>query len=182
MSKIGVKPVKIPDQIQINLTREELKAQGPKGSLVLKLHPKVKVTQEQNNLIVNAADINDQESKALWGTYRALVNNIIQGVTTGFEKQLEINGTGYRASKAGNKLKLEVGYSHPVELEPPQSISFEVEKNIIKIQGMDKQLVGEWAAKIRSVRKVEPYKGKGIKYVDEYVKRKAGKKAVSEGG
>ncbi|MBD3245316.1 MAG: 50S ribosomal protein L6 [Candidatus Moranbacteria bacterium] len=181
MSKIGIRTIKVPSNVELEINDKLFKAKGPKGSLELALDKNIKVLQEDESLKVEPKDIKKPQAKVMWGTYRSLINNIIIGVSEGFQKKLEINGTGYKVSAQGSKLTLEVGFSHPVIVEAPQEINFKVEKNIITVEGIEKQLVGQWAAKVRDVKRVEPYKGKGIKYVDEYVRRKVGKKAAGEG-
>lgn len=181
MSRVGKQPIKLPKEVTLNKEGEFLNVKGPKGELKLKIHPLVEIDIKDEEVKVNPKQSEDPKKIAMWGTYRVLVNNMIVGVTNAFTKQLEINGTGYKAQVNGKKLVLEVGYSHPVEVIAPEGIDFSIEKNVISISGISKQQVGEWAARIRRVRKVEPYKGKGIKYVDEYVRRKVGKKAAGEG-
>jgi len=178
MSRVGKKPIQVPDGVQVNLEDQLVKVKGPKGELEQQLHPLVKVELKDNQIMVTIDDENDNNAKALWGLFRSLINNMIVGVIQGFSKQLEINGVGYRASLSGNKLVLNVGYSHPVEFELPDGIEAKVEQNVVTISGINKQLVGEVAANIRKIRKPEPYKGKGIKYIDEVIRRKVGKAAV----
>jgi large subunit ribosomal protein L6 len=177
MSRIGKKKRIIPADVVVNVTNGEVIVKGPKGELKQKLHPSVMVVIENNEISVQVADASDSQQRAMWGTFSSIVNNMLKGVSKGYKKQLEINGVGYKVSLKGNNLILEVGFSHPVEVVPPAFIKFFVEKNLITVEGIDKQLVGEVAAKIRKIRKPEPYKGKGIKYVDEVVRRKAGKAA-----
>ncbi|MFC1612383.1 50S ribosomal protein L6 [Patescibacteria group bacterium] len=181
MSRIGKKPIIIPNGVEVNINGQNVSAKGPKGDLELNLHKLVKAEIKKENdekfLQVTVLDPENVTQRALWGLSAKLIYNIIEGVTKGFEKKLEVNGVGYKVSLQGNKLKLEVGYSHPVEYALPEGIEAKVEKNIITISGIDKQLVGEVAAQIRKIRKPEPYKGKGIKYIDEEVRRKAGKAA-----
>lgn len=178
MSRIGKKVRNIPQGVNIDVKGEELVIKGPKGELRLKLHPRVTVVAGEGKVTVSVVNPENTKDNALWGTFSSIIENMIVGVTTGFKKQLEINGVGYKASLKGQDLVLEVGFSHPVELKPATGIKFEVEKNIITVSGSDKQMVGEMAAQIRSTKKVEPYKGKGIKYIDEVVRRKAGKTAA----
>jgi large subunit ribosomal protein L6 len=178
MSRVGKKPIIVPDNTEVKLTDSEIKVKGPKGELSRELHPLVNVVLIDKQILVTVKDENDNRAKAFWGLYRSLINNMVVGVTEGFSKQLEINGVGFTASISGNKLVLKVGFSHPVEFELPDGIEGAVDKNIITISGIDKQLVGEVAANIRKIRKPEPYKGKGIKYLDEIIRRKVGKAAV----
>lgn len=182
MSRIGKKPIAIPSGVTVTAGNSEVSAKGPKGSLNLPLHPRITVKTEDNNVKVEVKNPQLQEDRALWGLYRALVANLVKGVTEGFEKKLEINGVGYRASVSGKKLVLALGFSHPVELEIPEGLNVAVEKNIMIISGIDRQLVGQFAAVVRSQKIPEPYKGKGIRYIDEVVRRKAGKAAKAVGG
>jgi large subunit ribosomal protein L6 len=176
VSRIGRSPVKIPGGVQVSIDGPTVRVKGPKGELTRTFRPEIKVRQEGGQLIVERPS--DAPSvRALHGLTRALLNNMVVGVTTGFSKQLQVEGVGYRAEKSGKDLVLNVGYSHPVRIPPPDGISFEVDDKSrqIKILGSDKELVGQLAADIRKVRPPEPYKGKGIRYVGEYVRHKAGK-------
>jgi large subunit ribosomal protein L6 len=179
MSRIGKQPVKLPAGVTVELKGQHISVKGPKGELKLDIHPNINagVTAEEITLTRK----NDAKlSKSLHGLTRSLLNNMVEGVTQGFEKKLEILGVGYRAAVAGTKLTLNLGYSHPIEFQAPQGIAIEIDKekkNILIIKGIDKQLLGEVAAKIRSYKKPEPYKGKGIRYLGEYVAQKAGKAA-----
>ncbi len=176
MSRIGKQPVAIPSGVEVKV--EDGKLIVKKGNLVNEVDfgDRVKVTIEDNK-IVFAPVGEDRQSRAYWGTYRSLANNAIEGVTKGFEKKLEINGVGYRAAIKGKELELQLGFSHPINYQIPEGIQISVEKNIITVKGHDKQKVGQVAAEIRSFRPPEPYKGKGVKYVDEVIIRKAGKTA-----
>jgi len=177
MSRIGKKIIQIPDGVDVKINDDLIVAKGAKGELSIKLNPDVTAEIKEKNLSIGSkAGSND--SSALWGTYQALINNMIVGVSKGFEKKLLFEGVGYRAAVNGNKLVLSLGFSHPVEVIAPKGIEFKTEKNVIIISGADKHAVGQTAANIRLKRKVEPYKGKGIKYENEIVRRKAGKKAV----
>lgn len=171
----------IPSGVEVTLGEGKISTKGPKGTLELELSPKVVVAQEEVDgepaVVVKPADAEDRESVALWGTFRALIVNLVVGVTEGFSKSLEVVGVGYKVNKKGKDVVFEVGYSHPVEFKIPEGIEVEIEKNVVKVSGADKQLVGEIAAQMRKIRKPEPYKGKGIKYTDEVVRRKAGKAA-----
>ncbi|HUT22367.1 MAG TPA: 50S ribosomal protein L6 [Candidatus Bipolaricaulota bacterium] len=178
MSRIGKKPIEIPNNVQVSLDGTKVSVKGPKGELFQEIHQSIKFEKTDNELVCKIVG-DAKKSNAFWGLYRSLVNNMIVGVTEGFEKKMEINGVGYKANVVGKKLTLNVGYSHPVEFELPEGIDAKVDGNVITISGIDKQLVGEVAANIRKVRKPEPYKGKGIKYVDEVIIRKAGKTAKS---
>ncbi len=181
MSRVGKKPIKIPQGVEVLVEKQEVKIKGPKGELVQKINSKVKVEKKDGELRVSVDNPQDKRQRALWGLFTSLLNNMVEGVTEGFEKQLEINGVGYGAQLQGKKLVLKVGYSHLVDFDIPEGIDVKVEKNIVTVSGIDKQQVGEIAAQIRSVRKPEPYKGKGIKYVDEVIRRKAGKAAKAAG-
>lgn len=177
MSRIGKKPISIPKGVEVKLDKDFLFIKGPKGELSLKRHPCVQINVEDNTIKVSVENPDIKENRALWGLYGSLIKNMIYGVTMGFIKKLEINGVGYKAQVSGEKLILNVGFSHPVEFEVPEGITVAVDKNIISVSGIDKQLVGEIAARIRAIKPPEPYKGKGIKYVDEVIRRKAGKAA-----
>ncbi|HOG16367.1 MAG: 50S ribosomal protein L6 [Syntrophaceae bacterium PtaU1.Bin231] len=175
MSRIGKKPVEIPKGVKVSQGRDAVKVEGPKGALTQKLPPGIEIHTEANALSVRMSAGGRQEG-AYQGLVRTLVANMVKGVSSGFEKSLEISGVGYRAEVSGQVLKLSVGYSSPVEYSIPKGITVKVDKLInISISGIDKELVGRAAAEIRSLRKPEPYKGKGIKYVGEHVRRKVGK-------
>lgn len=182
MSRIGKLPIEIPQGVEVKLEENKIIVKGPKGELIQAIHPKVKVSIENNNIIVKIGDMEDKLEKSLWGTTRRIISNMVHGVTVGFQKQLEAIGVGYKVALSGNKLILNVGYSHPVEYVLIPGIQASVEKNTITISGADKQQVGQVASEIRSIRKPEPYKGKGIKYSDEVIIRKAGKAAKAVGG
>lgn len=182
MSRIGKKPVVVPSGVTIELNDETLKVKGPKGELTLVIHPKVLIEQKDSEIIVNVKRPEDKSQRALWGLFRSLISNMVVGVTTGFTKVLEINGVGYKAAIADKKLVLNLGYSHPIEMEVPVGLEAKVEKNVITIVGINRQAVGQFAAQVRSQREPEPYKGKGIKYSDEVIRRKAGKVVKAVGG
>ncbi|MFH1890410.1 MAG: 50S ribosomal protein L6 [Candidatus Kuenenbacteria bacterium] len=175
MSRIGKKPIKIPVGTTVNIDGQVVTAKGPKGELSYKVHPSVKIGKKDNSLELSISRVEDKKEKELWGTNRQIVNNVIIGVSDGYTRQLEINGVGYKAELKGNILALHVGYSHSIEFELPEGVIARVEKNVITLESIDKQLLGETAARIRKVRKPEPYKGKGIKYMEEVIRRKAGK-------
>ena len=178
MSRIGRMPVAIPAGVKVTLDGVHIVVEGPKGKLERDLHPDMTVTVEGEGLLVTRPS-DDKDHRALHGLTRALIHNMVVGVTTGFKKDLELVGVGYRAAKQGKNLVLTVGYSHPVEMEPGEGIEIEVPSpNRITILGTDKEKVGAFAANVRSVRPPEPYKGKGIKYEGEVIKRKAGKAGV----
>ena len=182
MSRIGRAPISVPPQVQVTWTDENLvTVNGPKGQLSCQVDPELTLKLE-NGTITVARPSESKQHKAIHGLYRTLVNNMVEGVTKGYTKQLEIHGVGYRAAKVGENLVIQVGYSHPVEVRPPQGISFSIDgvdpatkATRLSVSGIDKQLVGEMAAQIRRVRKPEPYKGKGIRYAGEAIRRKAGK-------
>lgn len=174
MSKIGKLPIKYEAAVQITNDRHSISVTGPKGNLNLKLPSEVSLTVADGVIEVKRKDDTDR-SKAMHGLIRTLIANMIEGVTKGYEKTLELSGVGFRAAVQGNKLVLTVGYSHQVEIEAPDGINFKVAENKITVSGFDKQVVGEVASKIRKVRPAEPYKGKGIKYENEVIRRKAGK-------
>ncbi|HET9677199.1 MAG TPA: 50S ribosomal protein L6 [Solirubrobacterales bacterium] len=177
MSRIGRKPVAVPDAVTVEIAPGNIAVKGPKGELRQALSPEMKVEQE-NGAVTVARPTNRGEHRALHGLTRSLIANMVEGVTDGFEKRLEIQGVGYRAALKGKKLELALGYSHPVAIEAPEGIDFEVpQPTEIIIKGIDKQLVGQVAADIRKRRPPEPYKGKGIRYKDEQVLRKVGKRA-----
>lgn len=175
MSRIGRKPITIPSGVNITLDNTRITVIGPKGTLSRELHKDMKLVVAENEISVERPSDNKLH-RSLHGTTRSVVANMVSGVTEGFAKNLELVGVGYRANKAGDKLVLNVGYSHPVEIEPEGGIEFDVPTNTrITVKGIDKELVGATAAKIRSVREPEPYKGKGIKYEGERILRKEGK-------
>ena len=176
MSRIGKQPVKLADGLTAKLEGNKLIIQKGQDAKEIDTKGVVKVNIEGDTLTFEPAE-DTKFARAMWGTVRALANNAVIGLTKGFEKKLEINGVGYRANIQGNKLVLNLGYSHPIEYEIPAGITITVEKNIITVKGSDRQQVGQVAAEIRAFRKPEPYKGKGIKYVDEHIIRKAGKTA-----
>jgi len=176
MSRIGKNPVTIPAEISVSV--EGSVVVFKKGSVQKELDTKGNVeVKVEDGKIVFVPKSDDRQDRAYWGTYRALSANIIVGLTTGYQKQLEINGVGYRAAVKGNTLELQLGFSHPINYEFPKGLQIVVEKNLITIKGDDKQVVGQVAAEVRSFRPPEPYKGKGVKYVEEHIRRKAGKTA-----
>jgi large subunit ribosomal protein L6 len=175
MSRIGRRPIPIPTGVQVDIEGRAVTVSGPKGSLSRELVPEVRLIQEDGSLRVERPG-DDKRSRALHGLSRTLVANMVTGVTTGYRKGLEITGVGYRAQKVGEKLQLNLGYSHPIEIDPPEGISFEVENPTrLAVVGIDKELVGLVAARVRATRKPEPYKGKGVHYAGEVIRRKAGK-------
>ena len=183
MSRIGKLPVPLTDKVDFSIGADNLiTVKGDKGTSTLKIHPNISVEKNENEVIVKrASDI--KEDRALHGLFRALINNMVVGVTEGYTKKLEIYGVGFRAAMTGDLLELNLGYSHPIFFVPPEGISIEVDTKtskqpILVISGIDKELVGQVSAKIRSFRKPEPYKGKGIRYYGEQIRRKAGKSAA----
>lgn len=180
MSLIGKRPITVPDGVEVTISDRHIKVKGSKGELEYTFLSLVEVFQEDNHIVVKRKN-DDKESRSAHGLTRALINNMVIGVSKGFEKRLEIIGVGYRAQVSGKKITLNLGFSHPIDFAVPEGITIEMDKenkNVIVISGIDKQLVGEAAAQIRQFRPPEPYKGKGVRYVDEYVHRKAGKAAV----
>ena len=175
MSRIGNKPITVPEGIEVKLDGQKITVKGPKGTLEKNINENITVKLE-NNVITVTRPNDEKENKSLHGLTRTLINNMIQGVSNEYTKQLEINGVGYRAAKQGNTLVLTLGYSHPVKMEEPVGITYEVPNpNSVIVKGIDKELVGQMAAEVRKQRLPEPYRGKGIKYVDEHIRRKEGK-------
>lgn len=175
MSRIGRQPIEVPSGVDVVVDGRRITVTGPKGSLSRDLHPDMSVEREDGSLVVHRPS-DAKTHRQLHGLTRTLVANMVTGVSSGYRRTLEISGVGYRAALVGTKLTLALGYSHPVEIVPPTGISFEVETPVrVHVVGIDKELVGQVAAKVRASRKPEPYKGKGIRYSDEYVRRKAGK-------
>jgi len=179
MSRIGTAPIDLPSGVEVSIDGGVVVVEGPKGSLTQALDPRISASVEDG--VVSVTRENDErESRALHGLTRALIANMVVGVSAGYSKELQAVGVGYRGALKGSTLELQVGFSHPVQIEAPEGITFEVpEPTKFIVSGIDKQLVGQVAANIRSVRPPEPYKGKGIRYVDEYVRRKAGKAGVA---
>ncbi|PAF51154.1 50S ribosomal protein L6 [Helicobacter sp. 13S00401-1] len=174
MSRVGKKPINIPSGIEVSINGSNIAFKNSKLVRNLETFNRVKIDYSNNELVFSAIDQTPQ-SRAFWGTYRALANNIVIGLSSGFVKTLEINGVGYRASVNGKTLELLLGFSHPIKYPIPENIEISVEKNVVTIKGIDKQQVGQIAAEIRDFRPPEPYKGKGVKYSDEIIIRKAGK-------
>ena len=175
MSRIGKMPITIPSGVEVKQDNKTLAVKGPMGELIKTFHNDMEITIEEKEVLVKRPTEN-KIHKSLHGLTRSLIQNMVDGVTKGFEKTLEINGVGYRAQKQGNKLILNLGYSHPIEMEDPEGITVEVPaNNKIIVKGIDKELVGAHAANIRKQREPEPYKGKGVKYIDEHIRRKEGK-------
>jgi len=178
MSRLGKLPIVLPAGTAAVLKDGVLTVTGPKGQLQQAIRPEIQITIDQDKILVNVANRENRQERALWGLFHRLIGNMVVGVTSGHEKKLEINGVGYRVNLAGQKLIFSLGFSHPVEFVLPSGITAAVEGNVVTIAGQDKQLVGEVAAQIRRLRPPEPYKGKGIKYIDEVVRRKVGKTAA----
>ncbi len=175
MSRIGKLPIPVPSGVDVKLNGNDVAVKGPKGELKRSFHALVSIERADGTLVVKRAN-ESQQAKALHGLSRSLLSNMVVGVHTGYVKDLEISGTGYRATLAGKKLQLALGFSHPVEVDPPAGITFALETpQKVRISGADKEVVGEVAAKIRQLRVPDPYKAKGVKYAGEYIRRKAGK-------
>jgi len=181
MSRIGKKPILIPPGVDVKIEDNLVVIKGPKGELFQKIRPEIKIEIKEGKIFVSPK-IETKKTKAFWGLTRTLLFNMIKGVVEGYEKKLQIEGLGYKAEIEGGNLVLRVGFSHPVKVEAPKGIKFSVDKNIITVSGIDKELVGQIAAKIRKIRPPEPYKGKGIRYLGEVVKIKPGKKVVTAAG
>ncbi|RDU57279.1 50S ribosomal protein L6 [Helicobacter sp. MIT 99-5507] len=177
MSRIGKQAITIPKGLKISLDGTKLIFNNAKIQKELETHDRVEINLTNETLSFGLKESQGLKAKAFWGTYRALANNIVVGLTSGFTKQLEINGVGYKAAIKGNVLELSLGYSHPIDYKIPDGIEITLEKNILTLKGADKQQIGQVASEIRSFRAPEPYKGKGVKYVDEVIMRKAGKTA-----
>jgi large subunit ribosomal protein L6 len=179
VSRVGKKPISIPSGVQVGVDGSRIKVKGPKGELQREIDSRMSVAVADGTLVVNRSS-DSKFYKAMHGLYRSLINNMVVGVTRGFEKKLEIVGVGFKAEMKNKRLTLQIGYSHPIIFVPPPDINIVCESpTMIAVSGVDKELVGQIAAKIRSFRPPEPYKGKGIKYIDEVIRRKAGKTAGS---
>ena len=181
MSRVGKKPIQIPAGVEVKQEGNYIFVKGPKGELKREAFSEVKISVKDGKIEVFPYK-ESKKTNAIWGLCRALVFNMVEGVSKGYKKKLQIEGIGFKARVEGDKLILNVGFSHPVEVLQPEGIKFSVEKNIIIISGFDKELVGQIAAKIKMIKKPEPYKGKGIRYFGEVIKLKAGKKVVASGG
>ena len=182
MSRIGKKPVIIPSGVKVEKKDLTLTVTGPKGVLTQEIHPKVLLAVTEKEITVDVEKKDDKRQKALWGLFRSLIQNMVEGVTKGYEKKLEVIGVGFKVATTPGKLTMSLGFSHPVIVDVPKDITVAVDKNTISIFGADKQRVGQFAAEVRELKKPEPYKGKGIKYSDEVVRRKAGKVVKVVGG
>lgn len=180
MSRIGKKLIQIPEGVKVEIAGQALKVLGPKGELQIDIHRDIKAEIKDNEIFVSPQRENpSKKAKGLWGLYRALIFNMVEGVSKGYERKLEIEGVGYKAIVDGENLVLNVGFVNPVKIKKPEGINFLVEKNVITVSGTSKQKVGQISAIIRKAKKAEPYKGKGIKYQGEKIRRKEGKKVVS---
>jgi len=186
MSRVGKKPILIPAGVKVKVEGQKVIIKGPRGELSRLIRPEIKIELKENKIFVRPFSekgwIEGKKTKAFWGLTRVLLANMIKGVTEGYEKKLQIEGIGYRTNLEGNNLVLSVGFSHPVKIEAPAGIKFSIEKNIITVSGIDKELVGEMAARLRRTQPPEPYKGKGIRYFGEIIRKKVGKKAVTTTG
>ncbi|MDP3901129.1 MAG: 50S ribosomal protein L6 [bacterium] len=179
MSRVGSKPIEIPAGVEVQIKENGVAVKGPKGELERKLHDEVRVRQEDGKLIFEVSENPTKTERSLWGLERSLVANLLEGVTNGFERRLQIEGVGYRAVvEDGGDLVMQLGFSHPVKLTPPDGVQVAVEKSTVVVSGIDKQKVTGFAAEIRRVKPPEPYKGKGIRYEGEIVRRKLGKRAA----
>ena len=178
MSRIGKKPITIPAGVTVSYADRIVTVKGPKGELKRVVHPLVSVSVEGDVVLVSVANPENKQERALWGTFGSHITNMIAGVVTPYEKKLEINGVGFRVSIAGQKLNFELGFSHPVVYTLPAVVSGSVDKNLITLQSVDVEILGQTAAEIRALKKPEPYLGKGIRYSDEVIRRKQGKKAA----
>lgn len=181
MSRIGKKPIEIPKGVEIKVESNTVIVKGPKGELQREVPLEIKIEIKDDKIFVSPGK-ETKRTKAFWGLFRTLIFNMVKGVTDGYEKKLEIHGVGYKANLEGEDLILLVGFSHPVKIDKVEGIEFLVEKSIITVSGIDKELVGQIAAKIKKVRPPEPYKGKGIRYLGEEIRRKAGKKVATTEG
>lgn len=178
MSRVGKEPIEIPQGVEIEIQENRIQVKGPNGTLSREIHPSLNVAVKEGSVVVTRPSDNPQH-RSLHGLTRTLIANMVDGVTKTFEKQLEITGVGYRAEQQGNTIVFQLGYSHPIVFRPPDGISINIEKGTrLTVSGIDKQMVGQVAAKIRSFRPPDPYKAKGIKYEGEYIRRKAGKAAI----
>jgi len=181
MSRIGKKPITIPESVEIKIDDRKVTVKGPRGELFKEFHPEIIIEMKENKVFISPKT-EDKQIRALWGLTRALTANMVKGVTEGFEKKLEIEGVGFKAQVAGDTLELFVGFSHSIKIKAPENINFLVEKNIITVSGTDLEKVSQTAAKIRKAKPAEPYKGKGIKYLGEVIRRKAGKRVATTAG
>jgi large subunit ribosomal protein L6 len=177
MSRIGKRGIVIPDKTEVSMNSGVISVKGPKGAMERSFRSDISITIDGKNISLVPAKENNQ-TKALWGTYASHIKNMVKGVNEGFEKKLILEGVGFKSQVNGNKLVLALGFSHPVEVEIPQGLNVRAEKNVLSFSGVDKELVGSFTAKIRALKKPEPYKGKGFRYFDEVIRRKQGKRSV----
>jgi large subunit ribosomal protein L6 len=180
MSRVGKQPIEKPDSVEVKLEGRDITVKGPKGEMTKSIPREIEVKIEGNKIVVGRKS-NVKQARALHGTYRALIQNMVKGVTEGWKKELEIVGAGYRAEGSDKEITLSIGFSHPVKIEAPEGIKFTIQKTEITVEGIDRELVGQVSANIRKVRPPEPYKGKGIRYKDEVVLKKPGKAAKATG-
>ncbi len=181
MSRIGKKPIIIPEGVEVKIEGQKVIVKGPKGELQREIRQEIKAEQENGKIFISPQK-ETKKTNAFWGLERTLIFNMTRGVIEGYEKKLELRGIGYKVALEGENLILKVGFSHPVLIKKMEGVKFSVEKNIISVSGINKELVGQVAAKIRKIRPPEPYKGKGIRYIGEYVRRKTGKKVMGAEG
>ena len=179
MSRIGKKPIEIPQGVKVEVSEKEIKVTGPKGVLTQFMHPEIKVEMQDGKVLVAPKSELSKKGRGLWGLYRALIANMVEGVSKGFEKKLEIEGVGFKAAVDAEGITLNVGFTNPIKIKKIEGVDFLVEKNVITVSGINKERVGHIAALIRKQKKAEPYKGKGIKYQGEIIRRKEGKKVVA---
>lgn len=177
MSRIGKKGIEIPDKTEVTLNSGVVSVKGPKGEMQRGFRSDIEIKIEGKEILLNPVKETNQ-NMALWGTYASHLKNMIKGVNEGFEKKLILEGVGYKSNVTGNKLVLALGFSHPVEVEIPAGLTVKAEKNIVSVSGIDKEMVGAWTAKVRALKKPEPYKGKGFRYDNEVIRRKQGKKSA----
>ena len=184
MSRVGKKPILIPEGVEVKIEGSRVSVRGPKGEISRDFLPEIKIEMEGDKILVSPQEGKEKlkQVKSLWGLFRMLIFNMVEGVSSGFEKKLEIEGIGFKAESAGDQFTLNVGFSHPVKLKIPEGLKISVEKNVITVSGIDKELVGQFSAIIRKTKPTEPYKGKGIKYAGEIVRRKVGKKVAAAAG
>ena len=181
MSRIGKKPIIIPEKVGVEIDGRKVTVKGPKGELFKEFRPEISIEIKENIVFISPKN-ETKQTRALWGLTRALIANMVKGVTEGFEKKLEIEGVGFKAQASGDTLELFVGFSHSVKIKAPENTNFSVEKNVITVSGIDLEKVSQTAAKIRKAKPAEPYKGKGIKYSGEIIRRKVGKKVATTAG
>jgi large subunit ribosomal protein L6 len=177
MSRIGKKPINIPQGVTVTVEKDVVTVKGPKGTLTFGHHRDVSVKVVENEIIVEKKG-KEKDTPAIWGTTGRILSNMVEGTVNGFKKQLELNGVGFRMATAGKKINLALGFSHPVVVDVPQDLEVTIEGNVMTVSGIDKHKVGQFSANIRALKPVEPYKGKGFKYVGEHVRRKEGKKSA----